>query len=104
MCGLRFLDAVERSSDAALGGDDIGAALEKLRWQSDRRGRRHRRQLLRDLHFRRRIPADEQFERAQRLLARILDLPKRVPVGAQIGTRFSYGLVVTDADAQPVLG
>ncbi len=101
---LCFLDAIERRGDASLGSDDIGPALEQLRGHSDRRRRRHRRQLLGDTNLRRGIPPEQRLERPQRLVARIIDLPQRVTVRPQVGARFGNRLLVAHADAKAFLG
>ena len=81
---LGLVDAVERGGDAALGGDDVGPALEQLRRQPGRDGVGLRRQLRADGGGAGRIAADQELERPERLLARQLDLPQRVAVGPDV--------------------
>ena len=101
--GLCFADPVECRSDAALGGDHVRSALEQLRRHSHGHRCGHRRKLLRDRDLRRRVASNEQFERAQRLLARQFDLAQHVTIAAGVGARFRYRLLVAVADAQSLL-
>ena len=59
--------------------------------------------MLRDSDFRRGIAAEEQLERAQRLVARILDLPQGIAEAASVRSRLGDRLLVADTDAQPLL-
>ena len=67
--------AVERRGDAALGGDDVGPALEQLGRQAGRhRGGLRRAAARLTAAAAGRIAAEQQLERANRLFARQLDL------------------------------
>ena len=90
--GAGLAGAVECGRHAALGSNHVGTALQQLRRQADRQRRRSggERRCHRDLG--RRVAAEQQFERTQRLLARELGLAQHVAKAADMGARFGHRL------------
>ena len=88
----------ERGSDAPVGCDDVGPALEQLGGQSRRDRARPLRELRRDVDRGRRIAADQRLERAQRLLPRERQLHDGVPERLGVGASERRIVAVAPAD------
>ena len=101
---LASLNPVERGRDAPLGGDDVGPPLEELRRQPRRDLAGEARQLRRGGRCGRGIAAEQELERANRLLASQLELAQDVAIAPDAGARHEHILLVADADARPVAG
>ena len=82
---LGFADAVEGGGDAAFGGDHVRPALEHLERQPARERARQGCEALARGQFRGRVTAQQQFQRAQRLLVGEAHLPGGVLEVAQAG-------------------
>jgi hypothetical protein len=101
---LGFADPIEGRRDAPLRGDDIRAPFEELRGQAGRDRLGLPGQARRDRGGRRGIASDEQLQRADRLLARQLDLAQRIARRAHRRPRHVEVLVIAGADARTRVG
>ena len=97
---LGLADAMEGRGDPALGGDDVGAALQQFRRQPGRDGGRLPGQLRAHAGGRRGVPAEQQLQGADGLRPRQFDLPQGIAVHAGVRARDVDVLVVADADAR----
>ena len=78
---LGLANPVERDRHAPLRGDHVGAPLEQLRWQPGRDRGRETRQPRRRSRGGRGVAAEQELERANRLLASELELAQDVAIG-----------------------
>ena len=101
---LASLNPIERDRHAPLRGDHVGPPLQQRRRQPGRDLTGVSRQLRRGGRGGRGIAAEQELERANRLLASELELAQDVAIAADVGARHEDILLVADPDSRSVVG
>src|SRR6187455_2341544 len=98
------MNPMECGGYAPLCCDHVRSALQELRWQPSGNLARESWQLRCRGRGGRGVAAEQELERANRLLTSQLELTQEVAIGPDAGARHEHILLIADADAHAVAG